>query len=118
MSIARNKFSGYNIDGRRTLELGGAAAAVGIVSGVSSLFGGDSGGGELIGHEFHGALGAAPGVPERDRSCGDSGEGHHRFSISVVCARPRTHRQISTLTASSIGGSANRWGCVVAEVRA
>ena len=46
MSIARNKFSGYNIDGRRTLELGGAAAAVGVVSGVSSLFGGgDSGGG-------------------------------------------------------------------------
>lgn len=45
MSIARNKFSGYNIDGRRTLELGGASAAVGIASGVSSLFGGDSGGG-------------------------------------------------------------------------
>ena len=47
MSIARNKFSGYNIDGRRTLELGGAAAAVGVVSGVSSLFGDDSGGGGM-----------------------------------------------------------------------
>lgn len=45
MSIARNKFSGYREDGRRTLELGGAAAAVGVASGVSSLFGGDSGGG-------------------------------------------------------------------------